>query len=490
MSRRSRKPHDMPDDLWEKATREGNTPLGVMLSDVVAEKITWLWEKRIPRGKLTILDGDPGNGKSVATVDLAARASVGRTFPDGAPCPQGGVVLMNAEDGLADTIRPRLDAAGGDASKVMALATVPDDDGDRLLSIPEDIPIIEEAINRIGAVLVIVDPLMAFLSGGTNAHKDQDVRRALAPLAAMAERTGAAVVVVRHLNKVGGSNALYRGGGSIGIIGAARSGLLVAKDPEDNSRRVLAVQKSNVAEEAPSLVYRIVEAANGAARVEWQGESGFGADQLLKPPVDEEERSALDDAKDFLRAELARGPVTAKQVLKDARDAGISEKTLYRAKSAIKVRSEREADGSWTWHLPTLDDDPNKGKAAKGSHAGQHDHLDHLGKVAKSDHLGHLGSNGHLKHTTTTKNKAYIKVDGQDGQDGQGTPRSGSDHLSYDHLVADRTAGLEEEFLAGKVSEYTSKPKDSLALPEDALNACIHDVPGGCWLCSKKGGAA
>ncbi len=293
-------------------------PVGRLLSDVAAEQVWWLWTKRIPLAKLTIVDGDPGLGKSALLTDAAARVSVGRSWPDGAPCEAGGVVLMNAEDGLADTIRPRVDAAGGDASKVLALATVGHGDGERLLSIPEDLHAVRLGIERVEACLLVVDPLMAFLSGDVNSHRDQDVRRALAPLARLAEETGAAVVVVRHLNKAGGGNALYRGGGSIGIVGAARSALLVARDPEDDRRRVLASLKGNLAEPAPSLAFVLTEAANGAVRGEYRGETHHRPDALLAAPVDPEERSALDEAIEFLRDALGSGPVWNVQVKKDA----------------------------------------------------------------------------------------------------------------------------------------------------------------------------
>ncbi len=124
---------------------------------------------------------------------------------------------------------------------------------------------------------MVIDPLMAFLSGKTDSHKDQDVRRALAPLAAFAERTGAAVLIVRHLNKAAGGNTLYWCGGSIGIIGAARAGLVVAPDPEDPERRILAANKHNLSSAAPSLAFRVVTAPSGAARVAWGGTSSLSA---------------------------------------------------------------------------------------------------------------------------------------------------------------------------------------------------------------------
>ncbi len=332
----------------------GPVPIGTLLADVEPEKVEWLWDRRIPLGKITVLDGDPGNGKSVMSTDLAARLSVGRTFPDGQPCDTAGVVIMNAEDGLADTIRPRLDAAGGDPSRVLSLATVPvGDEGDeRHLTIPEDIPIIEEAVEQMGARLVIIDPLMAFLSGSSNAHKDQDIRRALAPLARMAERTGAAVLLVRHLNKASGGNPLYRGGGSIGIIGAARCGLLVGVHPEDENKRVLAGQKSNLSPMPDSLAYRITTATNESARIEYAGRTEAKADTLLSTPADAEERSALGDAIQFLRDELKDGPMWAKSISERARKLDISEASLRRAKGALNVQSTREGEEGWSWNLP------------------------------------------------------------------------------------------------------------------------------------------
>jgi hypothetical protein len=144
----------------------------------------------------------------------------------------------------------------------------------------------------------VIDPLMAFLSGDVNSHRDQDVRRALAPLAKLAEETGTAVVVVRHLNKGSGDNPLYRGGGSIGIVGAARSALLVAQHPEDEGRRVLASLKSNLAKPAPSLAFMLAEAANGAVKVEWKGETPLDAAALLAAPADDEGQRQLASLRD------------------------------------------------------------------------------------------------------------------------------------------------------------------------------------------------
>lgn len=351
------------EDGTERAVEELQPEeIGILLSDVEPEEIEWLWPSWLALGKLALMDGDPGLGKSATTLDLAARVSAGKIFPDGAEGESGGVVLLSAEDGLRDTIRPRLGAAGGDASCILSLATVPDENGhDRLLSIPEDIPFIEKGIERVGARLVIVDPLMAFLSGETNSHRDQDVRRALAPLAGLAERTGASVLVVRHLNKAPGNNPLYRGGGSIGIIGAARMAFVVGKDPQDENRRVLASTKNNLAKSPKSLMFTLEEAENGAVRVNWLGESEISAQQLLATPREEEHADARSEAVEFLSDVLASGPVAAKQVKEEAEEAGISERTLARAKKLVGVISYREGEssgrgkGCWLWKLPVVE---------------------------------------------------------------------------------------------------------------------------------------
>lgn len=326
--------------------------VGRFLSEYEPEEVRWLWPGRVPLGKLTVLDGDPGLGKSAVTIDMAARVSVGREWPDNTPCEAGGVVLLNAEDGPADTIRPRLDAAGGDASRVLDLTTIYSGDGERLFSVPEDLDKLRYGIERVGARYVVIDPLMAFLSGNVNSHRDQDVRRALAPLARLADQTGAAVLVVRHLNKAVGGNSLYRGGGSVGIVGAARSGLIVAKHPDDEERRVIASLKSNLSRPAPSLVFGLEEAPGGAVRVSYKGETTHSADTLLSAPTDPEERSALDEAVEFLRDALGRGPMYSKFIKKKAKEADISEITLKRAKASLGVKSSKEGDGSWSWHIP------------------------------------------------------------------------------------------------------------------------------------------
>jgi hypothetical protein len=220
----------------------------VTLADVQPARISWIWPLRLAIGKLHLLWGDPGVGKSTIALDIAARISRGAAWPDGSPASLGAVVILTAEDGLADTVRPRLDAHGGDVTRVHVLRAVREANGvERPVSLTHDLGPLEQAITLTGAVLVVVDPLSAYL-GGTDSYRDAEVRTILAPLAAVAERTGAAICGVMHVTKDQQRQALYRGQGSIAFAGAARLVLAVGVDPDDTSRerRFLMPLKSNV----------------------------------------------------------------------------------------------------------------------------------------------------------------------------------------------------------------------------------------------------
>lgn len=328
----------------------------VRLSDVEPERVAWLWPAYLPVGKLVTLDGDPSVGKSTLSDEFAAIVSTGSPWPDGDVCPAGDVLILSAEDGLADTIRPRLDAAGADVARIHAIQGVPttDEDGERTLRPPTlaDIAALTGAIERTGAVLLIVDVLMAYVPAGVDSHRDQDIRAVLARLSAMAERTGCTVLLLRHLNKTPGRNPLYRGGGSIGIVGAARAGLLAAFDPDDESRRVLAVVKSNLAPMPPSLGYQLVaEGSYGAARVAWAGQTTHTARSLLDEP---DEPGAATEAERWLEDYIISegGSVKSKDAKKAAAKVRIAERTLQRAAKKLKLAVESHGfprETFWMW---------------------------------------------------------------------------------------------------------------------------------------------
>lgn len=266
----------IPENLESTPALSEEAP-GTLLSEVEAQEVHWLWERRIPLGKITILDGDPGMGKSLLAMNVAACVSTGRPMADGTVGRQGGVVLIAPEDGAGDTIKPRLEAAGGDPSQVLLLNTVESFDTKRVeiyqrpFSLSQDLEV-EEAIKQMNAVLVILDPLMAVLGYTIDSSRDQEVREVFTPLAQLAERTGCAVLIIRHLNKGGSENPLYRGAGSIGIIAAARIGMIVAQDPDDEAKRILATTKNNLSKKAANLIYRVVENERGVPFIEWLGE--------------------------------------------------------------------------------------------------------------------------------------------------------------------------------------------------------------------------
>lgn len=335
------------------------TPIGVLLSDVKAERVEWLWHHRIPLGKLTIMDGDPDVGKSLVTLDMAARLSTGRPFPGATSGGlKAGTVVMSAEDGLGDTIRPRLEAAKADLSRIVALrymAELPDEQ--TVSNIGVETPRITAAIKRVAAKLVLVDVLVAYLPSEANSFRDQDIRLALMPLVMMAGALRVAVLAIRHFTKQAiGSNPLYRGGGSIGIIGSARAAMLIARDPKDPSLRILAQSKSNLGPPMPSLGFRIRANEHGIPYVVWKGESAETAGTLLAAAgVDTSEHGLVTEAKHFLWRELQGGPVKRTDLEAGWRKAGISLRTIERAKGLLQIKSQKMGSGErsyWVWKLP------------------------------------------------------------------------------------------------------------------------------------------
>ena len=339
----------------------------VRLDTVKVERVSWLWPGRTPYGKVTVLDGDPGKGKSAVSVDLGARLTVGHSMPGEAHGQEpAGVVIMTAEDGLADTVKPRLEAAGGDPSQVVALDAIKLDNGACRMPTLADIDSIREAIVSVSAKLVIIDPIMAYL-GSKDGHKDQDVRSIAHPVAHLAEETGVAVVLIRHLNKSEKANPLYRGGGSIGIAGAARSVLLVAPDRNDPDLRILASIKSNLSAPPASLSYRLVSDGD-VVRVQWEGVVDVTAAALLASQGTDDDAGGLAGAEAFLEELLAEGPAPSKDVFAQARQAGVSDITLKRAKAALGVKAHKAGgrfggDPAWYWELPRT-----AARTAEGDH--------------------------------------------------------------------------------------------------------------------------
>jgi hypothetical protein len=319
-------------------------------SKVVAQPLHWLWEPYIPRGKLVLLDGDPGVGKSLLTLDVAARLSRGGILPDGTPSARPHVTLfLSAEDDVDDTMRPRAESAGANLDRLVQLNT---ESGDPM-QFPADLPDLEGAIRDHRADLVVIDPVMAFLPSAVAVNSDQSVRTVLNKFATLAERTDCTLLLIRHLRKKESKKALYRGLGSMGIIGAVRAGLLASEHPYQADLRVLAVTKSNLAQLPPSLGYRLVSTTSGSVKIDWLGPLGVTADSLGVPPPYLRPR---DRAVGWLQAELAGGPRRAAELFTAGALAGIPERTLKRAKEEIGVRSRQvvlpDDRHVWFWYDP------------------------------------------------------------------------------------------------------------------------------------------
>ena len=350
-------------DLAERAIYE-------MASDIAPEKIDWIWPGRLARGKITLLEGDPGLGKSVLTVEIAALLSRGWLLPNGKSLPPMGTLFLSAEDGKADTIVPRLIAAGADLSRIPIMDGVRAGNDEAPVAIPEGLPIIEALMRKTGCGLVVVDPLSVFLGEGINENKNQEVRKALAPAKAMLERARVAGLFLRHLTKSQSATPVYRGAGSIGLGGAARVVMMVAEDPEIPGLRVLANVKENLSVPQESLAYQIISNAENpdAAEVSWQGESKWRAQDLQVGPSPEE-NTKLADAKEWLGLYLNDGrAVKAKLVYKAAKDDNIKEHTLDRAKKALGVESTWDGiQRFWAWRLPIGSEGAEGAKGAKGA---------------------------------------------------------------------------------------------------------------------------
>lgn len=348
----------------EKANAEGSSVSYRRFSDIKPEPITWLWDGRIACGKISMIAGDPGLGKSQLTAYMAAKTSTGGQWPDHTPCKRGSVIFLNAEDDPADTSRPRLEAAGADLAHVYVLDAVKETEGgkptQRCFNLKTDLERLGAFMDKIGDVaLVIIDPITAYL-GGTDSHKNSDVRALLAPLSDLASKHRAAIVCVSHLNKGGSNQALMRTQGSVAFVAAARASYIVAKDQECPERRLFLPAKNNLGNDQTGFAFSVasITLENGikTSRIEFENEPvTVRADEALI--TDNDERTALDDAKEFLRETLGDNEVPVKGLQRLAKDAGHTWPTIRRAANQLGIKKHRTGfgkEGSWGWRFPKV----------------------------------------------------------------------------------------------------------------------------------------
>lgn len=335
----------------------GGAPVLLRLSDVEPRDVLWLWEGRIPRGRLSLLSGRPGEGKSMATMDWAARVTTGRAWPDGSPCALGSVVLVAGEDDPHDTIRPRLDAHGADPTRVHLLQSVVHV-GRGGVTREEaftlaDLRALESTLAQIpDCALVIVDPIGSFIGGGVDAHRDNEVRSILAPLATLAQRSGAAVLLVAHQRKGAAPHADDLVLGSRAFTGIARSVLHLLADPDDEERRLLLPGKMNLSRPAAGLAFTI---DGTPPRIEWEPDPvELTADGALaaQASASGSRRTKRDVAAVWLQDFLSECARPATEVLAAAEAAGLAERTVRRAMDSAGVKPRKDGvRGGWVWEL-------------------------------------------------------------------------------------------------------------------------------------------
>lgn len=345
------------ESLWDRvAAAEKAGPLLTRFDRIDPRATRWLWPSRIAAGRLTLVVGRPGAGKSYFTCDMAARVSTGTPWPDGGCCPRGDTIFITAEDDPHDTIRPRLDAHWADVARIHLLAAVRRATGrgkvEEVAFTLRDVDALEQALRQVpDCRLVVIDPIGSFLGEKADAHRDNEVRSVLAPVARLAEQYGPAVVVVAHTRKSAAANADDMALGSRAFTGIARGVWHLMRDPKDKHRRLLLAGKSNLAVEQPGLAFTL---AGETASVSYEREPvAMNADEALALEAQLAPAPGDDKAVEWLARLLADGPRGAQEVQREAAAAGISRRALRAARKRLEAICGPESyGGPWTWRLP------------------------------------------------------------------------------------------------------------------------------------------
>lgn len=310
----------------------------INMEEIRTQEIHWLWKPYIPFGKITIIQGDPGDGKTTMILAIAAAVTRGLPLPERDEGEKPfTVIYQTAEDGLGDTIKPRLVQAGADCAKVLVI-----DESKEALTLSDTR--IEQAIAQTGARLFILDPLQAYLGANVDMHRANEVRPILKHLGNVAERTGCAIVIVGHMNK-GGFKSQYRGLGSIDIQAAARSVLTLGRIQGKPTYRAFAQGKSNLAPEGKAIAFEL----DPETGFRWIGEYPITIDELLQGALVERE-SVFEKAERLLKTELTGKALPASVISELAKEQEISMRTLHSAKSALGVKSFKQQN-QWYWTL-------------------------------------------------------------------------------------------------------------------------------------------
>lgn len=308
----------------------------INMQDVKCENVEWLLYPYIPYGKITIIQGDHGEGKTTLILQIIARLTMGESVIYEEAQPTVNIIYQTAEDGLGDTIKPRLVSAGADCSKVLVI------DDSKVPLTMLDVRL-ENAIKQTNARLVVLDPIQGFLGANVDMHRANEIRPVMKHISVLAETYHCAIVLIGHMNKCGIGKSAYRGLGSIDFQAAARSVLLVGRVKDEPEIRVVCQIKNSLEPEAKSIAFRLGE-ENG---FEWIGKYDITADDLLTGNTKGSKQKA---AMDFLENLLENGRMAQTEIARFADEQGIKRKTLQNAKEALSVKSIK-IQNQWYWEL-------------------------------------------------------------------------------------------------------------------------------------------
>ena len=319
----------------------------IHMEDVVSKEVEWLWYPYIPYGKITIIEGDPGEGKTTLVLKLAAALSRGLPLPcdDDKEYEPIHIIYQTAEDGIEDTIKPRLEKAGADCSMIRVI-----DETDKELSMTDDR--LEQAIIETGARLIILDPIQAYIGATVDMHRANEIRPVLKHLGIIAEKHNCAIILIGYMNKASGSKSTYRGLGSIDIQATARSVLLVARLRDKPNIRIMAHDKSSLAPAGDAIGFEMTE-DNGMVCI---GPYDITIDELLSGNEGRGKKK-LDIAENFIKEYFGSNKVIpSNEIMMEAAKRSIKRNTLLSAKKKLGITSDKEKaeDGTiyWTWVMP------------------------------------------------------------------------------------------------------------------------------------------
>jgi len=364
-------PKQEPKHELESVSSKGiaNNPLKPVitcLKDVQEEAIKWLWERYIALRKICIIEGDPSHGKTWFVLFLVSAISNGWKLPDpetgvfskAHECKPANVIYMTAEDGLADTIKPRLSMLGANHKNIYILEGQQREDDETMEPVSmQDLAILRQAMEEIRPALLVFDPLQGYLGPNIDMNQANKTRPVLTGILRLAEEFECAVVIIRHLNKQNAGKVAYRGMGSIDFTAAARTVLLIGKDPENEKKRVIIPTKCNISFEGTALVFELDKELGFS----WLGKAELTAEELLYPgPKDggqDREQNRFNEAIVFLQNILAGGKKLIKEVKAEAKSADVKEITLRRAKENLEIKTFKRGE-NWFWMLPDVQDEP------------------------------------------------------------------------------------------------------------------------------------